>query len=293
VLPTILDRAGPLSAFHPRDGERIRRGQIYVALPDHHLLIDREHEVVRLSRGPKENRSRPAIDPLFRSAALAYGPRVIGIVLTGSLDDGSAGLWAVRQCGGTAIVQDPNEAVAPSMPLNALQRVDVQHCAPLAQIGPLLVRLTSEPASAKEAGPLPNNIEMEVKIAHDGKSEERSILEWGEPSIYACPECHGVLMQLKEGGGVRFRCHTGHAYSVDTLLAEFGEKSEDALWNAIRALEETVILLERMAAHAEGHHPNTGDALRDKARQTHERLKIVRQALLRPEAAGLAELAGA
>jgi two-component system chemotaxis response regulator CheB len=121
VLPKVISRAGSLPAAHPTDREPIKPGQVYVAPPDHHLLI--EDSVVRVTQGPKENRFRPAVDPLFRSAAYAYGPRVIGVILTGSLDDGTAGLWAVKERGGLAVVQDPDEALFDSMPLSALNNV--------------------------------------------------------------------------------------------------------------------------------------------------------------------------
>src|SRR5437870_1151500 len=145
MLPDILNRAGPLRAVHPEDNTEIKHGHIYIAPPDHHLLLDKDH--IHIARGPKENRHRPAVDPLFRSAALAYGPRVVGIVLTGVLDDGTAGLRAVKRYSGIAIVQDPDEAIYPGMPLSAIEHVQVDHILPLAAIGPLLVRLASEPRS--------------------------------------------------------------------------------------------------------------------------------------------------
>src|ERR1051325_9153043 len=162
MLAEILDNVGGLSARSAKDRERIRRGTIYVAPPDRHLLI--EPNRVRVTRGPKENRFRPAIDPLFRSAAQTYGPRTIGIILTGYLDDGSAGLWTVKQLGGTTIVQDPSDALIPFMPQNALAHVKVDYCLPLAEIAPLLVRLTSE---TEEEGvyPVPKEVEIEVNIA--------------------------------------------------------------------------------------------------------------------------------
>ena len=139
ILPEILARAGRLPAVHPKDGEAYEKGKIYVAPPDHHLLVREGH--LRLTRGARENLHRPAIDPLFRSAALAHGPRVIGVVLTGSLDDGTAGLSAVKRCGGTAVVQDPSDASHPSMPAAALKNVAVDHSVPLSEMAALLARL--------------------------------------------------------------------------------------------------------------------------------------------------------
>src|SRR4051812_19843881 len=242
ILPEILERAGSMPASNAKDMEPIEPGRVYVAPPDFHLLVE-PSGYVRVTRGPRENRFRPAVDPLFRSAAHAFGPRVVGVILTGWLDDGTAGLWAVKERGGTAVVQHPDDSYAPAMPLNAIKHVEVDHILPLNEIAPLLVRLTEAPAVEEGARPVSEEMEIEVKIAREDNALDSGILKWGEPSFYACPECHGVLLQLKEGDNLRFRCHTGHAYSVDSLLAEFTEKTEESLWSAIRALEEGVILM--------------------------------------------------
>jgi two-component system chemotaxis response regulator CheB len=213
ILPEILERAGPLSASNAEDWEKIEPGHIYVAPPDHHLLIEQPGHV-RVTRGPRENRFRPAIDPLFRSAAHAYGPRVVGVILTGWLDDGTSGLWAVKERGGVAVVQHPDDSYAPGMPLSAIKRVEVDHIIPLKEIAPLLARLAAAPTGEEGAYPVSEEMEMEVKIARADGALESGIMKWGEPSIYACPECHGTILQLKEGENVRFRCHTGHAYST-------------------------------------------------------------------------------
>lgn len=248
ALPEILRRAGPVSAAHARQGEEIRRGRIYVAPPDHHLLLE-DHRV-RLTRGPKENRFRPAVDPLFRSAAYAYGPRVVGVVLSGALDDGTAGLWAIKDRGGKAIVQDPAEARHPSMPASALQHVEVDYKLPVADIARVLVELSNEPADGEASYPVSGELEIETSIARGAKALQAGALKLGEFSPFTCPECHGTLMQIKDGSLVRFRCHTGHAYSPETLLATLGESSEDALWNALRAIEESVMLLTHLGRHA-------------------------------------------
>ncbi|HZS10464.1 MAG TPA: chemotaxis protein CheB [Blastocatellia bacterium] len=283
ILPEILERAGPLPASNALDWEAIRPGHIYVAPPDYHLLLERSG-YVRITRGPKENRFRPAVDPLFRSAAHAFSPRVIGVILTGWLDDGTAGLRAVKERGGTAVVQDPEEAHAPSMPLNAIRHVEVDHRLPLAEIAPLLVRLTNAPAGEEGVYPVSKEMETEVKIAREDNALQSGILKWGEPSIYACPECHGVLLQLKEGDNVRFRCHTGHAYSVDTLLAEFTERTEESLWNAIRSIEESVLLMRHLASHF-SEHPNdtSAEVFLEKAREAQQRAEIVRQTVMQHE----------
>jgi two-component system chemotaxis response regulator CheB len=285
LLPKILAEAGPLPALNARDRMELEHGHIYVAPPDQHLVIERPG-LLRLSRGPKENRTRPAIDPLFRSAAVAYGSRAIGVVLTGWLDDGTAGLWAIKEQGGIA-VQHPDDAVAPDMPLNALKHVDVNYCVPLKEIPPLLSRLTQAPTEAKGTKPVPEKMELEVKVAIEDEALEGGIMDWGEPSVFACPECHGVLLQLKEGSHLRFRCHTGHAYSIESLLAEFGEKTEDALWNAIRAIEENILLLRRMASQLSGHgHKDEAQAMLKKAEDAHGRAELVRKAVLTHEKVG-------
>jgi two-component system chemotaxis response regulator CheB len=252
LLPSILQRSGRLPALSVKNKAPIEPGRIYVAIPDHHLII--EPGTVRSTRGPKENHSRPAVDPLFRSAALAYGPRVIGIVLTGGLDDGTSGLWTIKCLGGTAIVQDPEEAFADSMPRSALKHVRVDHCVPMAEMGSLLVRLTKEPAESGETA-VPEEAKIEVEIAGANAALEAGVQNLGIPSQYSCPECHGVLLQWKEGNRIRFRCHTGHAFSAQSLMAEVDEAIEDALWNAIRALQEGKLLFAHLAAHLEVQKP--------------------------------------
>src|SRR5829696_8546146 len=202
VLDAILTRAGALPAHNARDRERLQSGRIYVAPPDSHLLI--EPGMVRVSKGPRENRFRPAIDPLFRSAAQVYGPSAIGVILTGNLDDGTAGLWAIKQLGGTALDQNPDDALFPSMPLSALNHVRVDYSVPLSQMAPLLVRLTGE--HVEEAAPAAalKSLEVEVDIAKEKRPLAAGIRDIAEPSLFACPECHGVLFQMKEGGRVRF-----------------------------------------------------------------------------------------
>jgi two-component system, chemotaxis family, protein-glutamate methylesterase/glutaminase len=289
VLAEILDRAGALPAAYAVDGERVEPGRLYVAPPDRHLVI--EPNRVRLTRGPKENRFRPAVDPLFRSAAQVYGPRVIGVILTGHLDDGTAGLWAVKQLGGTTVVQDPHEALAPSMPASALNQVRVDHCLSVAEIAPLLVRLTAPPRVEVGVYEVPEEMEIEVRIAKEDTALDAGVLKLGEPSNYSCPECHGVLLQLQEEKRMRFRCHTGHAYSVDSLLAEVTEGVEDSLWNAIRSIEESVLLLRHMAEHlgaAENGH--TTDEFLARAQEAQRRADLVRQAVVTPTKLSVAKL---
>ncbi|MGB9178624.1 MAG: chemotaxis protein CheB [Pyrinomonadaceae bacterium] len=289
ILDTILSRAGALPASNALDRERIQPGRIYVAPPDRHLVL--EPNRVRLTRGPKENRFRPAVDPLFRSAAQVYGPRVIGVILTGNLDDGTAGLWAIKQLGGTAIVQDPQDALAPSMPRSAMRQVKVNHCLPLAEIAPLLVRLTSSPIEEEGAYEVPKEIDIEVRIAKEETALDVGVLKLGEPSNYACPDCHGVLLQLNEEKRIRFRCHTGHAYSVDSLLAEITEGVEGSLWSAIRAIEESVLLLRHMAGHlTEGENGNTAERFLAQAQEAEHQADLVRKAVMSQEQLSEAKL---
>jgi two-component system chemotaxis response regulator CheB len=283
ILPEILERAGSMPASNATDMEQIEPGRIYVAPPDFHLLVE-PSGYVRVTRGPRENRFRPAIDPLFRSAAHAFGPRVVGVILTGWLDDGTAGLWAVKERGGTAIVQHPDDSYVPAMPLNAIKHVEVDHILPLKEIAPLLVRLTEAPAGEEGGRAVSEEMEIEVKIAREDNALESGILNWGEPSFYACPECHGVLLQMKEGNNLRFRCHTGHAYSVDSLLAEFTEKTEATLWSAIRAIEEGIILMRTLSKHFSDQHNGTdAAALLTKADESQKRADLVRQAVMSHE----------
>jgi two-component system, chemotaxis family, protein-glutamate methylesterase/glutaminase len=280
VLAAILDRAGPLAARYAADRERIVPGRVYVAPADHHLVI--EPTRVRLTRGPKENRFRPAIDPLFRSAAQVYGPRVVGVILTGSLDDGTSGLLAIKRLGGTAVVQDPREAFAPSMPRSAMEHVSVDYCLPLGEIAPQLVRLaTSQADEGEGVREVPEKVDIEVRIAKEDHAAGAGVLRLGEPSLYACPDCHGVLLQMEEGSLQRFRCHTGHAYTLDALLSVMDEKIEDTLWNAVRAIEERVMLTRHAAGHARQQGGDeAGAELLLRAEAAQRRADLIRHALM-------------
>jgi two-component system chemotaxis response regulator CheB len=274
VLNDILTRAGRLAAVNATNGERLLDGRIYVAPPDHHLLV--EPGRVRVTRGPKENRFRPAIDPLFRSAAQVSGPAAIGVILTGNLDDGTAGLWAVKRLGGIAVVQHPDDASFPSMPLSALKHVNVDHVVPLSQMGALLTRLTR---AQPFATPLPasNSIEIEVNIAKTGNALDAGVETLGGPSRYACPECHGVLLELKEGDRLRFRCHTGHAYSTESLLAALNEGIDESLWLGVRALEEGALLMSHLAAHMREQGDRDAASFARAAEDAHDRARRLRQ----------------
>jgi two-component system chemotaxis response regulator CheB len=247
VLPDILNRCGALRAGHPRDGETIVPGRIYVAPPDRHLLLHRGN--VRVIRGPRENGHRPAVDPLFRSAAAAYATRVTGIVLSGSLDDGTAGLIAIKARGGVAVVQDPADALFAGMPEHALENVAVDYRLTVDEMAPLLDRLVCEvveavPPSASAGVTLENDlVEMDMDAID---SLERP----GEPSVFTCPECHGTLWEMREADLVRYRCRVGHAYSAESLDAGQKENLDVALWTALRVLEERLTLSHRLAGQA-------------------------------------------
>lgn len=284
LLAGILQRCTALPVIAPEDGMPIEKGRIYVGQPDHHLLI--EEGRIRITRGPKENRHRPSVDALFRSAAYCCGARVIGVVLTGNLDDGTAGLWAVKERGGTAVVQDPQDAPHPSMPESALRYVSADHVVPLAEIAPLLARLSRE--SVVATGELmPKELEIETAIAKGSQGMDREILTLGPVSPYTCPECQGVLVMLKDGGVPRFRCHTGHCYSVATLLAEMTESIEDSFWSAIRAVEESVLLLGHMAEHARARNDASGAQLfENQAAAAQQRADQVRAVVINHEVLG-------
>ena len=281
ILPQILDREGPLGVGHAVDGEPITYGRVYVAPPDNHLLIERGR--VRVVHGPKENRYRPAVDPLFRSAAVAYGARVVGVVLTGALDDGAAGMIAVKRCGGVAVVQNPHEALYPGMPSSVMRSVKVDYCVPLSEVARLLARLSREPA-AEGVDAVDEDLQTENRIAEQELDPDellRAVERLGRLSPFTCPECGGSLWELHEGDPLRFRCHVGHAFSADSLVAQQTDGLETALWSAVRALEEKMALSRRMAERARQR--NFGRAARgfeQRAREAQRQADIIRQLLL-------------
>jgi two-component system chemotaxis response regulator CheB len=276
TLPRILSRAGPLPAYHARDGEPIERGRIYVAPPDFHLHVSDGH--VRLTRGPKENGHRPAIDPLFRTAALSYGLRVVGVILSGNLNDGSAGLLRIKQRGGVVIVQDPGTALYPSMPRSAIEHVEVDHMLPVSEISALVADLATEPLESVEVSGMPK------ENAFDTRADEIAVAhrqqQPGEPSTMACPECHGVLWEAKDEELVQFRCRVGHAYSAEALLVHQSEQLEAALWTALRALEEHSALGRRLAARAQARgHSHSAAAFTEQAMNAEHHASVIRTVL--------------
>jgi two-component system chemotaxis response regulator CheB len=277
ILPDVFNRLNTVKASNAYDKEPIRLNHIYVAPPDHHLLI--EEGQVRVTRGPKENRFRPAVDPLFRSAAYAYGSRVIGVVLSGSLDDGTAGLWRIKANGGIAVVQSPADAEVPSMPQNAMLEVQVDYSVPADELAALLVKLSGEEVE-NTVIMKDKKTKIEIDIAAEANALTQGSLDIGALSPYTCPECHGVLSKIMDGNITRFRCHTGHAYSADTLLAGLTEKIEDGLYNAIRGMDESVLLLNHIGDHyAESNLPKLAAVYFKKAKEAEERSNLVRKAV--------------
>jgi two-component system, chemotaxis family, protein-glutamate methylesterase/glutaminase len=277
ILPEILMKAGKLPAMHPRDGELITAPNIYVAPPDHHLLIEDDHVAVK--RGPKENRFRPSVDVLFRSAAYMYRGGTIGIVLSGALNDGSSGLWMIKRLGGTAIVQHPEDATYPSMPMSALKNVEIDYSLPVPEIAKVLMTKIQQPVSPDRAPPNDEmrRLEIERAIAAGAQPRETGVLELGPPTNYACPECHGVLSRIKEGPSERFRCHTGHAYTQDALLVSMYLNRDETLSQAVTALEESAMLLEEIGTQLSKEHSADADYYFSRAKHTMALVNGVRE----------------
>jgi two-component system chemotaxis response regulator CheB len=280
VLPRILSRAGPLTAEHARHGEPIVPGRIYVAPPDSHLIV--KPGVVHLARGPRENGHRPALDPLFRTAARAYGPRVVAGVLSGTLDDGTAGLHVVKRRGGVAVVQDPADALYDGMPRSALENVAVDHCLPLAELPALLARLAAEPVGDPDTGRgLTPEMEQEADMAELELEAMQRGKRPGAPSGFGCPDCGGVLFELHDGEMVRYRCRVGHAWSPDSLLARQTDGLEAALWTALRALEERAALGRRVMERARRRgHATVAANFQEQIHESEQHAALIRKVLL-------------
>jgi two-component system chemotaxis response regulator CheB len=255
LLPRILTNAGPLHAQAVTGPTKFRPGQIYVASPDHHLILDRT--IVTANRGPRENWNRPAVDVLFRSAARAHGPHVIGVVLTGFLDDGTAGLAAIKREGGLTVVQDPDQALFPDMPINAIQTVQVDHVVPLSQIAPTLMHLVEKPVGKRRSRGMSEEVAIETAIAEETvrSMKGRAALDKvGHPSTFTCPECQGPLWELRDGEFTRYRCQVGHTFSARSMLSAQQDVVERALWVALGAIESRVALWRRISKRMDSPH---------------------------------------
>ena len=281
MLPEILNVKSPLMAAHAENDETFEHGRIYVAPPNHHLML-LEGGKITLSRGPRENRSRPAIDPLFRTAARNYGERVIAILLTGTMDDGVAGMIQVKQRGGLTIAQDPREALFPEMPQTAIVRAGVHHILPVYEIAVLLDDLVRRPLT---------NTQMNQSDAEDkAKSKiEQTIQDQmegrrnGTTATYSCPECGGVLWESDQDNLIHFRCHVGHTYSAEALLADQSDNIEAALWSALRALKEKAILSRQLASDMRTRGSNySAERFEEQATDLEKHIETVNTMLLSP-----------
>jgi two-component system chemotaxis response regulator CheB len=258
ILPEILSMKGTLPAYHPQSGDVIENGRIYIAPNDYHLLVEEGHVI--LSRDPRENRFRPSIDTLFRTAASVYGAQVVGVILTGMLDNGSAGLVAVKQHGGTAVIQDPSDALFPDMPENALKVVEADYVLPLADIPALLHTLVATEVSVVPARVIPNSTTVTQLI---------------------CPDCGGVLLEHHQDNLINFECRVGHRFSLQSMLAAQNSAVEASLWAAVRSLEENRSLYLRMEQHArDRNHTRTAEQYAARAQDTNRHADVIRGILL-------------
>lgn len=270
-LPWLLNQIGPLRAVHPKDGDPIRPGQIYVAPPDQHMLV--EPGCIRLTKGPRENWARPAIDPLFRSAARSYGADVIGVVLTGGLNDGTAGLYEIKQAGGITVVQDPADAANPSMPRSALEHVAVDHCLKLAQLPVFLARLAT-----KGAGEI--RLDQAPSVSVSKGKEMTAEYKLDQPVAVTCPDCGGALRRIELGSLTQFGCHIGHVYTAEVMVAAQFAAMEGYFEAAMRSLSERGELCRQMAEKSRTAENVAAGAQWDAAmHETKERTTALRQLL--------------
>ncbi|MDI5892388.1 chemotaxis protein CheB [Halomonas rhizosphaerae] len=259
-----LNESGSLPCVHAHDKQPFKSGHIYLAPSDQHMLIAKGKILV--TKGARENRSRPAIDPLFRSAAVSYGNRVVGIILTGYLDDGTSGMMAIKRCGGICIAQDPEDASYPDMPQSVIANVGADYCLPVAGMGAVLSELVSRELPKNK--PAPEDIVIEAKIAQRVLSDLPSVEALGDQVPFNCPDCGGVLWKVEDGQFLRYRCHTGHAFTSSVLLAQQTVKIEETLWVALRMFEERQNLLVTMSKK-EGEKSLTSISQRAKDSQVH------------------------
>ncbi len=292
-LPQILQAVSALPVHPARQGEVLQAGHLYTARPNRHLLVAGEQ--LRLGSGPRENLSRPSIDVLFRSAAYTHRAAVIGVLLSGMLGDGTSGLWTIKRLGGQVIVQHPEEALYPGMPLSALQNTEVDAILPVQGIAARLQTMLAAPEFGRldddrEATDMTerelHRLELEVGVADGANAFAAGILNEGAFTAFTCPECHGVMVKLQEGRALRFRCHTGHAYTAQALLSELRQAGEVSLWNAVRGMEEHVMLLEHLAKHsAEASEAASADLYRQEAEAVRRRIEPLRLAATQPSEA--------
>jgi len=273
ALPAILDRAGPLPARHAVEGDRLEQGRILVAPPNRHLVV--ADGAVTLSRGPQENGHRPAVDVLFRSAARAQGPGVVGVVLSGSLDDGAAGAVAVKQRGGTALVQDFDEALHDGMPRAAAAAAEIDAVLPVKKLAARVAELVRDRRT--DAPPVSRLMNLEADMADLDPSAMHHHERPGDPSGFGCPDCHGALFEIHEGDMLRYRCRVGHAWSAESLVARQTVSMESALWMALRSLEEKAALNSELGVRAAaGGRDLTAMRFRESEQETLRAAELVR-----------------
>ena len=281
LMPGLMDRAGPLHAKNPADGEPLEPGRIYIAPPDRHMLVVDGH--LRLGKGPKENHSRPSIDALFRTAAVSRGPRTIGVILSGSLGDGRAGMAAIKRCGGTAVVQRVTGAVGRDLPQNVISSVPTDHVVPIDDLGSILAELTREmlPGEGEFAVPKDLKIESDITMQNLPPHEKLKLVQkLGTLAPLTCPDCGGSLWQI-HGGEIRYRCHVGHAYSAEAMARGQDVAVEAALWSAVRALEEQRLTSEHLGRAARDRSEATlADQFAERAVMAEEQSKVINDLLL-------------
>jgi two-component system chemotaxis response regulator CheB len=244
-----LGRSSELRCQLACSGEPLEAGTLYLAPPDRHLLVKKgdQHPYTLVTKGPRENSYRPAVDALFRSAAVAYGPAAVGVVLTGMLHDGTAGLEFIKRCGCLAGVQDPQDAEFSSMPETALRNVAIDYVVPLHLMGPLLEEITRQPVPDAAAASIPEDLKHEAAIAERVVGSTEDVEKIGHLVPLTCPDCGGNLWEMEHGTVLRYRCHTGHSFTGDVLLDASQHSLEETLWVALRMMEERRNLLSTMA----------------------------------------------
>jgi len=274
-LAQVLERQGNLPVLTAVDGQRIRAGEVQVAPPDHHLIVRDGH--VSVVQGPRENFHRPSIDVLFRSIAETNGPRSVGVLLSGTRTDGTAGLAAIRARGGNTVVQSPAEALFPEMPHHAIAVNVAERVAQASAIGPLVQKLVAAlpPAASRpdgEEGPVESNL----STTHGSAGNTPP----GRPAVFGCPECGGSLWEIEEGRVLRFRCRIGHGYTAEELLFGQYDAVENAFWTAIRALEESADLNDSLAERSRAHgNLRAADSFVDRAREARRKSGLLRDTL--------------
>jgi two-component system chemotaxis response regulator CheB len=279
-LDAILTQAGPLPASFAVDGEKLERSHIYIAPTERHLIVESGH--LRLGSGPRENNARPALDPLFRSAALCCGPRTVGAVLTGTLGDGAAGLSALKQSGGITVVQDPSDAAFAEMPTTALLRSHPDYVVSLAGMPALFEKLVRDPAG--EPLVVSSNLQYEVNVASGRQGSMHEMDRIGQRSVLACPDCHGIMWEIHEGELVRYRCHVGHAYSAEIMSVALDENLKRAFGSALRALDERIALARKLEAQAsESGRTRIAESWASKALEFEAEADIIRDSIRRTD----------